>query len=77
MKRAVTAETLASTMASSNRPPHIHALLPSLMPSATLLVLKPFYELQKRGEVTFDFSVGPERSKPEMIAKADMIVVLR
>ena len=47
------------------------------MPSATLLVLKPFYELQKRGEVTFDFSVGLERSKPESIGAADMIVVLR
>ena len=64
-------------MAAKARLARIHAFVPSLMPSTNLLILKPFIELERRGIIDFDFTVGGERRTPSMIARADLIVFLR
>lgn len=59
-----------------NRPPHIYAIIPAIMPSALILVLKPFFDLERRGEISFDFAVGPHWQEEALLA-ASLVVVLR
>lgn len=62
--------------ARSNRTPHIYAIVPAIMPSALILILKPFFELERRGEITFDFALG-SRWKKEALLGSDIVSILR
>ena len=63
----------------SSRPtrlPRVYAIIPGLLPSAMILVLKPFFELERRGLVHFEFGTGARWSEKALLG-CDVLLVLR
>lgn len=54
----------------------VYAIVPALIPSAVITIIKPFFELRAKGLLDFDFAIA-ERWTEASIAAADVIIFHR